>query len=185
MALDPNVDLQPLPCNGNEEMANWSIMQTGLALLVLLAGVTDELRSQKVQNQVALLGFVFGLGCVLAIQGLSGLMVAGLSMLIALTAILPLYFMKIVSRRDVTLYAAVSVLLNWQQVLLALMGALIWASLIGVAQVLKNGEGQVLLKNLRSVFGKAKLPESEKHKVAFPIALLLGFVTSFVWTGVR
>jgi Flp pilus assembly protein protease CpaA len=166
-------------------MASWSALQTGFALLVLLAGVADDLRSRKAQNQIALLGIVFGLGCVLAVQGLSGLMMAGLSVLVALTAIIPLLLMKMVSRGDVKLFVAVSVLLTWQQILLALMGAMIWGSLIGVGQILRKGEGKVFLKNLCTVFTRTKLQTQQVHQVAFPMALLCGFLTSFAFTGVR
>ncbi len=166
-------------------MSTWTALQTGFALLVLLAGVADELRGHKARNQIALLGFVFGLSCVLAIQGLSGVMMAGLSILVALTAIVPLVLMKMVSRDDVKLFIAVSVLLNWQQILLALMGALIWGSLIGVGQILRKGEGKAFLNNLRTVFSRTKLPAQDAHRVAFSTALLCGFLTSFVFTGVR
>jgi len=166
------------------EMANWTVMQTGLALLVLLAGVADDLRSRKVHNQIALLGFVFGLGCVVAVQGLSGFMVAGLSLLTAIAAVMPLYAMKAIGGGDVKLFLAVSVLLNWQQVLIALLGSLIWGSLLGIFQVILKGEGKVFLQNLFAIFKRTKLPEQKTHKVPFTIALLLGFLTSLVWTGV-
>ena len=165
-------------------MLTGTALQTGMALLVLLAGVIDDLRSRKVHNQVVLVGFVFGLGCVMATQGLSGLMVAGLSFMTALIAILPLYLLKAVGGGDVKLFIAVSVLLNWQQVLIALLGSLIWGSVFGVLQVVLKGEGKAFLHNLFAIFNRAKIPEAKKHKVPFTIALLFGFLTSFVWTGV-
>jgi prepilin peptidase CpaA len=165
-------------------MLSGTMMQTGLALLLLLAGVADDLRSRKVHNLLTLLGFVLGLGCVIAIQGLSGFMVAGLSLLTAIAAVLPLYMIKAIGGGDVKLFLAVSVLLNWQQVLIALLGSLVWGSLLGIFQVVLKGEGKAFLHNLLAVFNRAKLPEQKTHKVPFTIALLFGFLTSFVWTGV-
>jgi Flp pilus assembly protein protease CpaA len=82
------------------------------------------------------------------------------------------------------LFLAVSVLLNWQQVVIALIGSLIWGSLLGIFQVVLKGEGQAFLQNLFAIFRRVKVPAQKTHQVPFTIALLFGFLTSFVWTGV-
>jgi prepilin peptidase CpaA len=165
-------------------MVTGSFVQTGFAVLLLLAGVADDLRARKVHNQIVLFGFLIGLGCVAATQGLSGFMVAGLSFLTAIVAVLPLYLMKVIGGGDMKLFLAVSVLLNWQQVVIALIGSLIWGSLLGIFQVVLKGEGQAFLQNLFAIFRRVKVPAQKTHQVPFTIALLFGFLTSFVWTGV-
>ncbi len=166
-------------------MLSLASLQFGLVIVSLINGIREDLRSRKVSNVSVLITLVLGLFCVLFVQGLSGLMIAALSFVTAFVAVLPLYLVKAIGGGDVKLFLAVSVLLNWQQVLISLIGSLIWGSILGVVQVILKGEGKAFAHNMIAIFtSKARLPEQKTHKVPYTIALLLGVLTSFVWTGI-
>jgi Flp pilus assembly protein protease CpaA len=164
-------------------MALGMMMQSGLALLLLLAGVVDDLRARRMHNHLVIAGFVVGLIYIIAVQGAAGLMTAGLSFVTAFVAILPLGLMKILSKKDIKFFLALSLFLNWHQVLLALIATLAWTSILGLIQILAKGQGKTLLENLSSLVRRQKLTEQRTHKFSFEIVLLLGFLTSLVLEG--
>lgn len=183
MALEKAPATEPLPWNGNNVTTSVATLQTALAALLLLAGVVNDLRSRQVRNQIVIVGFVVGLVFMISTQGFTGLMVATLSVLTAAAAVLPLYLMRVLGGGDVKLYLSVSVLLGWQSALITLIGSIIWGSILGITQVLLKGQGKAFAHNMMALANRAKLQETQVHKIPFTVALLFGFLTSMVWMG--
>lgn len=184
MVLERATETKLLRLNGNKmTMTFWTYLQTALAILLLTAGVANDLRERKVQNQIVLAGLIVGLVFMTATQGLSGLLISVISFLTAIAAVMPLYLMRIFGGGDAKLFLAVSVLLGWQEVLVTLFASIVWGSLLGVFQVLLKGEGKAFAHNILAIANRAKLPEQKTHKIPFTIALLFGYLSNLVWMG--
>ncbi len=182
----PRVAAKPLRSSGNKKV-NWgnaATFQTALAALLLLAGVVNDLRERKVRNPIVLAGFAVGVITALTTAGLQGLMIASLSLLTAIVAILPMYLMRVIGGGDVKLFAAVSLFLNWKAVLITLFASLIWGSVLGVAQVIMQGKGKAFAHNMMAVALRTKLQDTQVHKIPYTVALFFGFLSSLVWQGV-
>lgn len=162
----------------------WSSLQVVLILLLLVAGVVNDLRSKKVRNQIVIAGFVIGLIFVTATQGLSGLFIGFLSFLTALAAVLPLYLLRVIGGGDVKLLLAASVLMDWKTVLITVFASMIWGSVLGVLQVVLKGRGKAFAHNMFALANRAKLSETTVHKTPFTVALLFGYLSSLVYVGV-
>ena len=126
---------------------NW--MQMGLSLALLTAAVIDDLRSRKVHNQLLLIFFVLTLGFILIMKGPGALLVSGLSLLTAVVATMPLYFLRAFGGGDVKLLFVLSLLLSWHEVLITLFSSLIWGSLLGLFQVMLKGPGKAFAAQQR------------------------------------
>jgi prepilin peptidase CpaA len=161
--------------------ASWTTMQTFLTILLLIAGVVDDLRTQKVHNQLIIAVFSIALIFVVSTQGLQGLLLATLSMLTAALAIVPLYMMRVLGGGDVKLFLAVSPLLGWQEILLTLLASMIWGSILGIFQVVLKGQIKSFSQNLLAIFHRSRLPEQSVHKMPFTVALFFGYLSSLVW----
>lgn len=166
-------------------MAHWTYVQTSIAFLLLGAGVANDLRARKVQNQIIVIGMTACLLYVGLSQGLAGLFVACISFLTALVAILPLYILRILGGGDVKLFLTLSILLSWQEVLVTLLGSILWGSVLGTAQVFLRGDIKAFAHNMMALAQRVKPPEQKVHKIPYTVALLFGYLTSMVWLGVR
>lgn len=160
-----------------------SLIQTGLALILLLAGVVDDLRSRKVHNQIIIAAAVVFLLFLVLVKGPASLMIAGLSLVTAFVVALPVYMMRIFGGGDFKLFLVLSLLLTWEQVLLTLAASMIWGSLLGIFQVILKGQGKQFLHNLMAMGQRVKIAEEKTHKVPFTIALFFGFLSSLYWSG--
>lgn len=162
-----------------------AFLPSALAILLLLAGVVNDLRERKVRNQLVLVGFVLGLVCILALQGTSGLITSLLSLLTAGVAILPLYILRVFGGGDVKLFLAVSVLMGWKAVLISLFGAIVWGAVLGILQVVLQGKGKAFAHNMLALaHSRSKLPETQVHKIPFTVALFFGYLTNLVVGGI-
>lgn len=164
-------------------MTTWAYLQTALATLLLLAGVVNDLRSRKVSNKLVVAGLIAGLVLMMATQGFHGFLLAGFSFGTAFIAVLPIYLMRILGGGDIKLFLAVSVLLGWKAVLITLFTSFIWGSILGVVQVILKGEGKAFATNMMALANRAKLSETQVHKIPYTVALFFGFLTSLVWSG--
>lgn len=165
-------------------MVSLNSIQIALVLLLLLAGVVNDLRSRKVRNQIVIAGFVVGLIFVPTAHGLSGLLMSGLSLLTAIAAILPLYLLRVLGGGDVKLLMAASLMMSPKEVLITVFASMIWGSLLGVIQVILKGQGKAFAHNMLALAHRAKLQDSSTHKIPFTVALLFGYLSSLVWVGV-
>lgn len=166
-------------------LLNWSFPQTLLALTLLGMGVMNDLHSRKVKNGIVLGGLAIGLLYASLTHGFLGFTTALTSFMTALVAVLPLYLMRVFAGGDVKLFLAVSVLLNWQEVLMTLLFGIIWGAILGVVQVVLKGDLQSLLHNVRSVLRRERVSEQAVHKIPFTVAFLFGYLSSLVWLGVQ
>lgn len=165
-------------------MTSGTLLQTGLVLLLLGAGVVSDLRERKVRNQLVVAGFALGLAFIIFMQGPTGLLVSGLSFVTAIVAVLPLYLLRVLGGGDVKLLLAASVLMNWQEVLITIFGSMIWGSLLGVLQVILKGQGKAFAHNILALAQRVKPSETAVHKIPYTVALLFGYLSSLVWSGV-
>lgn len=168
---------------GNKMTLVGDFSQPVLAFLLLAVAMWEDLRSRKVPNQLLLVGLSLILVLIVLTQGFGGLVNSGLSFLTACVVVLPLYFLRVMGGGDVKLFVVISLLFSWQQVLLALFAAMIWGSLLGIFQVILQGQIMKFLHNLMALAQRVKLPAESTHKMPFTVALFFGFATSFFWVG--
>jgi Flp pilus assembly protein protease CpaA len=160
-----------------------SLLQTGLALILLFAGVADDLRSRKVHNKIIILAAVIFTLFLLIAKGPGALMIAGLSLMTAFVATLPVYMLRVFGGGDYKLLLVLSLLLSWEQVLITLAASMIWGSLLGIFQVLLKGQGKQFAHNLLAIGQRVKISDEKTHKVPFTVALFFGFLTSLYYGG--
>ncbi len=165
------------------DFAVGSVLQISLIILLLAAGVVNDLQSRKVRNPIILIGLAVGLITMTVSHGFSGLSMALLSMMTAFIAVLPMYLMKALGGGDVKLLVAASTLMNWKTVLITLFASLIWGSILGILQAVLQGKGKALAHNMLALSFKAKLPEEHTHKIPYTVALLFGYLSSLVVSG--
>jgi len=158
-------------------------MQAGLTLLMLLVSVVDDLKTKKIHNALALSCAAIALIFIGVMHGSGGFMTALISLATALVAILPLYLMKVFGGGDVKIFAAVSLLMSWQGVLMTLVTSVIWGSVLGVFMVVMKGQGKAFATNLMSMAHQKKPEASKLHKVPYSVALLFGFMTHLILSG--
>lgn len=160
-----------------------SLLQTSVTLILLIAGVVDDLRSQKVHNQIIIAGFLISILFLVLFKGPAALLIAGLSFLTAFVSALPIYMLRIFAGGDFKLFLVASLLLSWEQVLIALAASMIWGSLLGIFQVILKGQTKQFANNMLALRYRIKLPGDKVHKIPFTVAFLFGFLTSIFWGG--
>lgn len=161
--------------NGNE------LLHLGLAFGLLAAAVWQDLRTRKVSNQFLIGALITVIIYQVVFQGPASLMNSGMSFLMATVIVLPIYLLKVLGGGDVKLFLVVSLLLPWDQVLLAICASFIWGSLLGIFQVVLKKQGLQFLKNLKSILARTKVSNELTHKIPFTVALFFGFATALAW----
>ncbi len=164
-------------------ISNVGLLQTALALTLLIAGVVDDLRSRKVHNQIIIVGLIVSLLFLVFAKGPSSLLIAGLSMATAFVIALPVYMLRVFGGGDYKLFIVLSLLMTWEQVLITLGASMIWGSLLGVFQIILKGQGKEFAHNLMALGQRVKISDEKTHKVPFTIALFFGYLSALYYGG--
>jgi prepilin peptidase CpaA len=146
-------------------------------IFTAIAAVMDY-RKRKIKNNFVISVFAFSTVLLLSTESWNGFQLGLSSLAAAFIAILPLYLLKVVGGGDLKFFVAISPLMNWQLVVVTVIAALVWGSLLGVFQTLLRSEGKQLLLNLKLVLLRQKLKASELHQIPFCVALFFGYITA-------
>lgn len=163
-----------------DDLYRVAIITAGFAI-----SVWDDLRRKKISNTLVVSLFAVAAAYLFFRGGLGNLGTGLLSGLLAFTMTLPLYMGKVLGGGDIKVFTAASLLMNWQVVCVTLLAAFIWGSLLGLLRTLLSGQAKNLFHNLFAIVAfKAKVQEDRLHKIPFSIALIFGYLSSFVYLGV-
>ena len=153
---------------------------------LLVIAVVIDLRSNRVPNQLVLVGLALGLTSQLFFYGWVGLGNGVLGSLIGFSIFLLMYAVGGMAAGDVKLMAMVGVFLTPSQALGATAASLLAGSVCGLILVCWHGELWLTLKRYFLIFVASSYLAPERGEAAgkrFPyaIAILLGTLGSMLW----
>ena len=150
-----------------------------LPAVILLAGVVDDLRSQKIHNWLILTLLAVASFSLLLLQGLPGLFPALGKMVIALGISAPLVLMKVIGGGDMKLYVVLSLVLPPRYLILSLICAFFWGAVLGVIKVILDKKTGLMYANFLALL-KLKKPSADTlHAFPFSVSLFLGWLSAF------
>ncbi len=155
-----------------------------ICLAGLLYGAIEDLRTKKIKNTTNLA--ILAVGIIVALSPLSktGWTDIFISVVYAFALMLPLFFLKVLGGGDVKLFVAVSPLITSSGILYCWVASLIWGSLFGIILIVLNGRLSTFATNMKLIYLKVKPPETSLQKIPFSIALLFGYLTFLLGSGV-
>ena len=157
--------------------------------LILLAGVADDLRSRKIHNKLIVilcsLTLVF---LVLSpslpfvppgdiLTGPGGLVPALFRLILALVLAAPLVFLKVMGGGDMKLFMVLSLLLSYGNMFWLLMGALVWAALLGLIKAVLDKKSLLLALNIWNLLKWQRVSSDELSTFPFSVGLLLAYLS--------
>ncbi|GIL18800.1 MAG: hypothetical protein BroJett040_25510 [Oligoflexia bacterium] len=152
-------------------------LKTTCAGLILGVALYQDLKSQKVTNQLVVVALVVSLVLVFAQDGFSGFWPALSSFGTAIICALPLYLLRAIGGGDFKLVLAISPLMTWNAVMLTILASLFWGALLGVIRVALQGKGKQFATNMVSIIMRSKTEPTSLSKIPFTVGLLFGWLT--------
>ena len=157
-----------------------------VSLIILIVGCIDDLKTRKIHNQLILWMIPIALISVLAIEGPKALIFISLfSGLTALGLALPLYFLGIIGGGDVKLYFAVSLTFLPVEAFWALVWGFPIGLVFGLLRTVFQGKIKDFGHNMLALIQLKKPKKTELQTFPFAVALLLGWMTFRVLSGVQ
>jgi len=147
--------------------------------IILLAGVIDDLRSQKIHNKLVIVLFLVTLIYIFLFQGLPGFLWALSRLFLALVITVPLVLLRIIGGGDMKLYAVLSLTLSFQGVFLSLICAFFWGAILGLIKTILDKKMGLMYSNFFSLLKLEKPSADTLNKFPFSISLLLGWLSAF------
>jgi prepilin peptidase CpaA len=154
------------------------------ATAILVAGVTDDLRSRKFHNWLFLVCTGVAFAVVLVSDGIWGLPLALLGFAAGILVLLPLVLAGVIGAGDMKLMAAFGIAAGWESVFPVALFSLFWGALFGLIQVTLGGHLKTLLKNIGSIAMGRGREDVKLHKIPFTVAIAIGWLTHLVYAGV-
>ncbi len=171
-------------------------------LIILVLGVTDDLRSKKIHNRLIILLFLFGLlvVCVFQINWnmeklraqdssfipavfsqilLEGFLPALGRFVLAFSLTLPLFVLNIIGGGDLKLYLVLSLVVSSpRELFFSLAFSFLWAGLLGFIKSILDHKFRVLCINIWQII-QFKKPSSDTLNVfPFSVSLLMGWLSA-------
>lgn len=150
---------------------------------ILIAGVVDDLRSQKFHNWLFLACCAFGLSVSLALGGWDGLLLSSVGFIAGIAIPLPLVLAGSLGAGDMKLLAAFGLVAGWEAVLSVAILSLFWGAIFGVVRTVANGQGKLLLANLFAIVALRERKGLQLHRMPYTVALLVGWMSHLVYQG--
>lgn len=143
---------------------------------ILLAGVVDDLLTQKVHNWLFLSCLALAIGWSFYRGSTMGLGIGSLGLLCALACFLPLVILNVVAAGDLKLMLAFGMATDWNITFYVFISSILWGGLLGLTKVLVSGNfitlfEQLIRKNVE------KKTEDGALKIPYTVALFLGWLT--------
>lgn len=147
------------------------------ATLILLAGVIDDLRSQKVHNKLIIALFSLTVLALIIISGPFSLVSGSVSFLLALGFAIPLALAGVIGGGDMKLFAVFGLATNTHAVLEVAAFSLIWGALLGTTRAILMGQGKSLLLSTTQLLWTKGGPGSTEFRIPYTVALLFGWMS--------
>lgn len=156
--------------------------KTLLSLLVpafiLVVGIVDDLRFQKIRNKFILFFIPFALISMMILKEPSYLYKVSLfSCLWALVFSVPLYLAGFFGAGDVKLFFAVSLAWTSEETIWSFIYSLPLSLLFGILKIIFQGKIQDFLKNLMHLIQFKKIEKEKLQTFPYSVVLLLGWMT--------
>lgn len=146
---------------------------------ILLLAVIDDIASRKIHNKLLLILTPITLGLLVwHLQGnfLDHLGQSALGIFLSIIVVLPFVLSKILGAGDLKLLMLLSLVLSPQVLFQIFIFSFVWASLLGLVQIILAGQLSSLITNLVNL---KKLKENkELHTIPFSVALF------FSWSSI-
>lgn len=153
------------------------------ATAILIAGVVDDLRSQKFHNWLFLACSAFGLAVSIGVSGWNGLFIASVGFAAGIVIPLPLVLLKSLGAGDMKLLAAFGLVAGWEAVLSVAILSLFWGAAFGVIRTIINGNGKVLANNMMAIVTLKERQSLPLHRMPYTVALFVGWLSHLVYEG--
>ena len=152
--------------------------------LILVAGVVNDIHSQKVHNGLVLLALGLAACGLVATQGIGGLPHGLLAGGLAFGLGLPLFVLGILGGGDIKLYIAFGLATaNPSVVFWVLIYSFFWGALLGLTQSLLSGNLKLLLGKLVYAFTQNPKDAISVAKIPYTVAFLFGWLTHLTQQG--
>ena len=152
-----------------------------MATFVLILGLVDDLRSQKVHNGLILALLPLTLALSAYFRGMEGLLLGVGTMLLALVITLPLFSARVLGGGDVKLFAVFALAVDPSSMFWTLVYSLIWGGLFGLTRAALQKQLLALVRNTYKLALRQKLQVQELHKIPYTFAFLLGWFTQLTF----
>jgi Flp pilus assembly protein protease CpaA len=156
---------------------NYPYLQLAVASGILLAGVVDDLRSQKFHNWLFVTCAAIGFVTSLVLSGATGLIPAGMGFFAGFFLLLPLVMLKVIGAGDLKLMAAFGAATSWNAVLTVAVFAVFWGAILGVFRIVLARQAAQLARNMVQIAMFRSGKGIEVHKIPYSVALMFGWLT--------
>ncbi|MBE8221289.1 MAG: hypothetical protein HAW60_01010 [Bdellovibrionales bacterium] len=143
---------------------------------ILLLAVIDDLASRKIHNKLLLILLPITLGLLawnLKSGFLEHLAGSGIAVLLSVAVVLPFVLSKILGAGDLKLLMLLALVLKPQILFQVFLFSFVWASLLGIIQIIVSGQLSSLAANLMD-FKKLK-NNKNLHSIPFSVALFFSW----------
>lgn len=154
------------------------------ATAILVAGVVDDLRSRKFHNWLFLACAAFATVVLVVSDGPGAMLLGVLGFVAGFALLTPLVLMKIIGAGDMKLMAAFGIVAGWEAVLTVSVAALLWGALFGLLRTVLRGQFKSLASNMFSIVILKDRQGLQLQTMPYTVALLMGWLTHLVMTGV-
>lgn len=148
-----------------------------LATVILLAGVVDDLRSQKVHNKLIIFLFLLTVATLIYLSGPTSLIPSSISFALALAFSLPLVLVGVLGGGDMKLFAVFGLATNIPAVLGVAVYSLLWGALLGVVRALISGKFKTLVLSTTQLLWTKGGSSNSEFKIPYTVALFFGWLT--------
>ena len=148
-----------------------------LATVILLAGVVDDLRSQKVHNKLIIFLFLLTVVAIVFLSGPIALLSSSLGFFMALAFSIPLVLVGVLGGGDMKLFAVFGLATNVSAVLGVAVYSIFWGALLGVVRALISGQFKALMLSTTHLLWAKGGSTATEFKIPYTIALFFGWLT--------
>lgn len=148
---------------------------------ILFIAMIDDISSRKIHNKLLLFLTPITLGLLAWHMGggvLDHLKQSGLSVLLSIIIVLPFVLSKILGAGDLKLLLLLSLILSHQVLFQIFLFSFVWASLLGIIQIILSGKLTNLINNLINF--KNLKQNKELHSIPFSVALFFSWASVVV-----
>ncbi len=161
-----------------------TLVPIAVSSAILVAGVVDDLRSRKFHNWLFLTCAAIAVIAVVVMNGPAGMLMGLLGFAAGFALLTPLVLMRVIGAGDMKLLAAFGIVAGWEAVLTVSIAALLWGAVFGLVRTMLRGEIKTLASNMFSIAVLKERQGLTLQTMPFTVAILMGWLTHLVITGV-
>jgi len=148
----------------------------------LAVAVYFDLRTRKIPNALVIISFCFSVALCFLTEGRESLSSILTSLLLSFALLLPVYLAKVIAAGDFKLFVAISPLLTVNGTLEVFVHSILWAAVIGLIWMYRQGVLKNVFLNIKNIFSKTSRPSTTQlHKIPFATAMFAGFISFIVF----